>query len=72
MTAQTKKLIEESQKLIDFANELIEYGKSNNGRMDDVQIQKFTLWTNRTGEFINRLKEKDSQPVLTQTAYKPQ
>lgn len=65
MTAQTKKLIEETEKLIVIGKELIEYGKTNPGRMVDDQIQKFTLWTNRTGEFIGRLKEKNSQPVLT-------
>ena len=65
MTAQTKKLIEESQKLIDIGKELIAYGKTNPGKMVDEQIQKFTLWTNRTGEFIGRIKEKDSQPMLT-------
>jgi len=65
MTAQTKKLIEESQKLIEIGKELIEYAKTNGGKTADEQVQKFTLWTNRTGEFIVRIKGKDSQPVLT-------
>jgi len=65
MTTQTAKIIEEVDKLIFLGNELVQYGKSNGGHMADVQVQKFTLWTNRVGDFILRIKDKQSQPALT-------
>lgn len=65
MTIQTDKLITEADKLIKLGNELIKYGMGNPEKMEDDKIREFTTWTNRTGEFINRLYDKDSQPVLT-------
>jgi hypothetical protein len=65
MSIQSKKLIEEAKKLIEIGHELSEYGKSNDGYTADEQIQKFTLWANRSGEFIYRVKEKNSEQALT-------
>ncbi len=65
MTTQTEKLIAEVDKLIEMANDLVKYGMSNPGRMQDDKIREFTAWTNRTGEFINRLYDENSQPVIT-------
>jgi hypothetical protein len=64
MMTQTDKLIAEVDKLIGLGNELMKYGMSNPGEMEDEKIKEFTTWTTRTGEFINRLYKKDSQYVL--------
>jgi len=70
MIAQTQRMIDEVQKLIDLGNELIHYGKTNPGRTDDAQVQKLTVWTNRTGEFIHLLKDNNSQQALTFKTYR--
>lgn len=65
MQINSNKLINEAQELIKIGLELVAYGKSNQGHTEDKQIQKFTLWSNRSGGFINRIKDKNSEQALT-------
>lgn len=49
----TNKLIKEVDNLISKGKELIEYGKNNEGDMEDDKIIEFTSWTTRTGELLS-------------------
>ena len=64
MKLNKNQLIDEARNLIKIGNELITYGKSNRGYAQDEQVQKFSFWTNMTGEFINRIKDKKSHQSM--------